>query len=105
MVPTSLRRGGEEGSCCPVLTQLVSAWGFDQDIRIHPLSCRDLEAALETLLSLSGKERVKHLVLGHPSLLLMGFELPGKTGAGHHMINLAASIKLLNRFAESSADL
>ena len=41
--------------------------------------CRDLSAALDTLLSLSGRERVKHLVLGHPSLLLMGFELPGQT--------------------------
>ena len=44
-----------------------------------PAYRRDLGAAVETLLSLGGKERVKHLVLGHPDLLMMGFELPGRS--------------------------
>ncbi len=46
-----------------------------------PLDARDVAQALGTLLALGSRERVKHLVLGHPDLLLMGFELPGRKGS------------------------
>ncbi|GAX78609.1 hypothetical protein CEUSTIGMA_g6048.t1 [Chlamydomonas eustigma] len=41
------------------------------------LEAKDVSAALSVLMSLCSRERVKQLILSHPELLKLGFELPG----------------------------
>ncbi|KAG1675977.1 hypothetical protein FOA52_014221 [Chlamydomonas sp. UWO 241] len=44
--------------------------------RTGVLNKQDVADALDVLLALSSRDRVKRLVMGHPELLIMGFELP-----------------------------